>query len=203
MTDKSYDIFLTHAAADAGLAALVIRQFEAADCGVFSQQALEVGDDFWRRMIYELVDCNAVIILLTKSSLSLPNIAVEVGAALAWDKPIFVLYDGISISDVPEYLQQFAVCPVADLRGVIGQVRQLRQPLTDQQRASLVAIYQEQRNSVDQLLIAPIRLRALADEFRRREAMPVSGKKLVQELIRLRKRGELPRIADRPEPQTV
>lgn len=197
--ETTYDVFLTHDQADAGIAALVTREFELAGCGVFSQQALEPGDDFRKHLLDALLDSTAVVVLLTRSSIRSSFIAIEVGAALAWDRPVFVLYDGVTTEEVPSYLQQFKVIPLSKVREVVDTIKSLRRPMSDEQRDVLCEVYGEMRMPVDQLLFDPRRLRSLADEYRLRASVMVTGERLARELIRLRKQGKLPRIVDRPD----
>lgn len=198
MAQNVIDVFLTHAAPDAGMAALVTREFEAAGCGVFAFQSLEPGDDRRDRMVEALVESTAVVVLLTKSSLSSPMVGVEVGAALAWTKPVFVVYDGIAAAEIPAYLREFTVAPLSAVGDVVRQVVAARTPLSERERSHLAKTYEELRVPVDRLLVEPSEWRAFTEAYRRRVKRAVPAKRLVQELVRMRKLGKLPRVAELP-----
>lgn len=199
MAEPIYDVFLTHAVEDSGLAALVTREFEIAGCGVFPFQSIEAGDDFRLRVVSALVESSAVVILLTKSSASSQIIAFEIGVAMAWSKPVFVLYDGLLEDEIPVFLREYRLIPLTKLGEVIPQVLEVRKPLTDSQRAWLTETYEQMRVSVDRLLLDQAQLQAFTEAYRERDASLAAGKPLMQELVRLRKLGKLPRVGDRRE----
>ncbi len=199
MPEPIYDVFLTHSEQDRGLAALVAREFESAGCGVFAVHAIEAGDDFREKIVDALVESSAVVILLTRSSAVSPVVAFEIGAALAWSKPVFVVYDGLLDQEIPGYLREYPMIPVGKVGDAVRQVLELRKPLSEQQRVLLTQTYEQLRTPVDRLLLDQSQLRAFTEAYRQRDASQVAGKQLMQELVRLRKQGRLPRVADRSE----
>lgn len=114
--------------------------------------------------------------------------------ALAWNKPIYILYDGIDAAELPDYLQEFRVRPVAELPSVIDEISQAQQPLSDDARSELIDAYRQADVPTDQLLTKPVELKKLADDFQRRTGKMIGAERLLQELIRLRKQGRLPRL---------
>lgn len=192
-----YDVFITHGARDRGIADLVSRKLADAGLEVYAVHDREPGEEVVSDMRWGLAGCSAFVVILTPSTLRSPNVAFEVGMALAWNKPIFVLYDGIAKSDIPSYLRDFRVASVSKLEQVIREIKKLPQPLSEGDRETLAEVYCDLGVPTDQLLGQPVRVRELADEFNKRTKATVGGEKLVQELIRLRKQGKLPKLKRR------
>ena len=189
-----YDVFLSHSARDRGMAELVRQSADRAGLEVFSVDSLEGGDKALAAVRSTLAECSAVILLLTRSTLESKNTAFEIGMALAWNKPIYVLYDGIDVSELPDYLREFPVRPVSELDAVVQEIADAQQPLADEAREELVDSYCQIDVPTDQLLTRPVQLRKLAEDFTRRSGTMIGGERLLQELIRLRKQGRLPRL---------
>lgn len=190
-----YDVFLVHHPHDDGVAAMVIREFEQAGCGVYPQLTTPVNlvDGIQMPVMDALVDSSAMVLLLTRTSVESRWFAFAVGVAMAWDKPVVVLHDGIELRSIPEFLNQFQLVPLSNLDRVVQQVQLLRKPLTDSQRDSLASAYRELGVPADQLLLDVKQRRKLASLFSEHEKETVPVNRLLQELIRLRKQGELPK----------
>lgn len=190
-----YDVFLSHHAQDVGLVSMVAREMEAAGCGVFSLEStpVKLGGHIQSQVLDALVDSSAVVVLLTRASVESRWIAFEVGVAMAWDKPVFILHDGLDVRSIPEFLNQFHLAPLSDLSRVVKQIQSLRQPLSDSQRESLVEVYREVAIPVDQLLRDQKQRSKLSRLFAEQSPDPVPVNRLLQELIRLRKNGKLPK----------
>lgn len=62
---------------------------------------------------------------------------VELGAATAWNKPIFVLLNGPASTRLPEALQSYQVFPPNRLDEVLTQIRRSLEPITDEERQVL------------------------------------------------------------------
>lgn len=176
MAEPIYDVFLTHAAQDGGLAALVTREFESAGCGVFSFQSIEAGDDFRLRVVNALVESQAVVILLTRASVSSQIVAFEIGVAMAWSKPVFVLFDGLLEDEIPDFLREYRLIPLTRLSEVIPQIVEARKPLNDSQRTWLTETYEQMHVSVDRLLSDQAQLQAFTEAYRTRDASLAAGK---------------------------
>lgn len=141
-----------------------------------------------------LAECSAFVMILTRSTLESSNSAFEIGAAMAWNKPIFVLYDGLPKKEIPEYLKDFTVVQFTKLPQVVQEIANLQQQFSDDDRESLVQVYQNLGVPTDQLLIKPLALRDLSKKYDEVTHSTCAAERLVQELIRLRKQGKLPKI---------
>lgn len=193
-TETIYDVFLSHGAQDKGLAQIVTRALDREGLEVFAVHEVTPGEEFLAKMRRELAQCSAFVLILTRSTLKSPNIAFEIGMAMAWNKPIYVLYDGITKKEIPGYLKEFNVLQVSKLPQVVREIAQSQQPFSEEDRDSLINVYQELGVPTDQLLGKPAALHELSQRYNDIASSHVSGERLVQELIRLRKQGKLPKM---------
>jgi hypothetical protein len=86
------------------------------------------------------------------------------------------------------------VYPVSRLEEVIRAIVSSFEPLTDDERHSLAKIYQQLRVPVDQLKDSPKAFRDLTSKFNKTTHRQLSGERLVSEIFRMRKEGQLPRL---------
>lgn len=94
--------------ADAGIVVKAIDHLES-DAGYLSHV---------RRLVSE---CRAVIILLTPSTLHSQDVPFEIGMALAWERPVYLLYDGIDVNEIPAFLYAYHVRSLNDLPCVVRE----------------------------------------------------------------------------------
>lgn len=96
------------ALADAGIEVQTIDHLES-EAGYLSHV---------RRLVSE---CSAVIILLTRSTLNSQDVPFEIGMALAWERPVYLLYDGIDGNEIPAFLYAYHVRPLYDLPCIVRE----------------------------------------------------------------------------------
>src|SRR5436309_2810309 len=106
-TEAIYDVFVSHGVHDRWIADGVQRAFVDAGLEVFAIDEVKANESFLTSMRRALAECHAVVVVLTRSTLTSQNIAVEIGMAMAWSKPIYVLYDGLTKAEIPTYLTEF------------------------------------------------------------------------------------------------
>lgn len=193
-TETTFDVFLSYSERDRGAAELIRHALAAAGLEAYCVDRLEVGAEVLTELRRALAECSAVLFLLTNSSIRSQNVAFETGMALAWNKPIYVLFDGLEPNEIPDYLKEFHVRRLSDMSEVVHEIGAARQPLSDFERDNLIDLYSECAIPTDQLLRKPIELRGFADEFLDRTGKAIPGERLIQELLRLRKQGQLPRL---------
>jgi len=194
-TKTIYDVFLSYSLTEADTAALVERALTAAGFDVFTPAKVEPGADVREAVWRALAESAALVAVVHPQHAPMSNTMVELGAAMAWHKSIFVVQTVNGKTRPPDYLQEFPVYPLSRLDDVVQSVRGSLKPLSERERDILRAVYADLRIPTDRLLRDPTAIEALASEFNRRSTAPVSGERLVQELIRLRKAGLLPRLA--------
>ena len=195
-----YDIFLSHSSQDVGLAAFVRDGLMSQGLSVFELEAVSAGTAISKSIREGLVDSLAVVLLITPSSETSGNMAFEAGMAMAWAKPVFVLYDGRTLSDIPEFLQQFEVFSVDKVRDVAKAISKTKQTLKPEHVAILSSLYVDTGIPTDQLLLEPSILQDMSDQFFERAHLRLSTTRLAQELVRMRKTGRLPKMRSVVQP---
>jgi hypothetical protein len=192
--ETTFDVFLSYSERDRGAAELVRHALANAGLEAFCLDRVEVGGNSLSEVRRALAECSAVLFLLTGSSIRSQNVAFETGMALAWNKPIYVLFDGLEPGEIPDYLQEFHVRRLSEMDDVVQEIAASRQPLSRSERDNLIDLYSELAIPTDQLLRKPIELKGFAAEFLDRTGKAIPGERLVQELLRLRKQSQLPRL---------
>ena len=202
-SSDTYDVFLAYSLLERPTAELVERAIEEGGMRTLSRADFDVAEDWQDKLWYALAESDAVIVILDPAR-SLPaNTAIEIGAAIARDKPLYVVfahsesnYAGSETVKpiVPQVLKKVPSYSVATLDDLVYSIKRDLKPLTEKDRADLIAVYTELESPTDQLLQEPEAMDALAGKFKKRSGRHISGDRLVQELIRLRKSGKLPRL---------
>lgn len=196
VTSETCDVFLSFSVHDSSIAAVVRKAFAEAGLHVFAAGSLKSGEDWGKRMQEALIESQALVIVLRSAELP-PSMLVELGAAMAWRKLIFVLLDGISRAQAPPFLREFHIHPIAKLSEVVNAILQSAKPLTAEEQEILVDLYASMAIPVDRLLTESLSLAELADQFNRRLGTHRSAERLARDLLTLRKRSALPRISER------
>lgn len=188
------DVFLSHAAAESSVAAMIAKSLEQVGLTTFYagtvDPAGDLGDEIWSA----LAESRAMIAIVS-SAMPLHALGlVEIGAAAAWNKPVFVIINGPSTLKLPLPLAKYPVYPLSRLDEVIREIRAGFQPLSIDERDLLAEVYLKQGLPADQFSQTPMALRDLTTVFNRRAKKQFSGERLLSELIRMRKQGSLPRL---------
>jgi hypothetical protein len=183
-----------HSPNDTGLAELVCAEFREAGLAVYAIHEVRSEHRVLDPMRRELAESLAAVIVLTQASLQSQNPPLVMGMALAWKKPIFVLYDGIQPAEIPRYLSQFETRRVSEAAAVARKIARSSSPLDDAARDALISAYSDLGISTDQLLQKPFAVHELYQRFSEFQDVTVTPERLVQELLRLRKQGKLPRV---------
>ncbi len=191
----SSDIFLSYAHQDEGVAATVKRTLSDGGLTVYSAPDVDLGGDILRSIRTKLVESRAVIVILSPGLELPPSVLVEIGAAMAWERPIFVLLDGVAPTEVPVFLRKFRLLPISKLADVVGLVRRPQESLTKAEISGLADLYADVGVPVDKLLTEPDKLDDLTRKFNRRFNACRSSERLAHEILRLRKNGDLPSLA--------
>jgi hypothetical protein len=192
-----YDVFLSHTARDAGVAEVVRRALAEAGLEVFSADKLESGDGVADTVREALAESRVFVAVLTRAALSSPWITTLLGAAWGWKKAVYLLLEGVSLEEVPSFLKRFKIQPMARLPEVIKEVARSAAPLPEPLRERLARLYGARGIPSEQLATEPALLDALTREFNEATDSALAPEQVLQELIRLRKQGKLPRLQRR------
>jgi len=190
----TYDVFLSCSLTEAAVAELVKRALEEAGMDVFSVSRLEAGAGFQESLWRALAESSAVVAIVHPRQTLPSSIAVEVGAAMAWHKPVYVVHTESGNVRLPEYLGEFPTYPVSRIDDLVQAIARGSKPLSEEERSVLLSVYADMRIPTDKLLLQPAAVDDLARSFNQLCGTDISGERLVQELVRLRKRGLLPRL---------
>ena len=192
--NKTCDVFVSHSLADHALAEDIAGRLEVAGLQPFYDVSLvpatEVSSAIWDA----LAECRALIAVVSEDAAPDAMGKVEIGAASAWNKPIYLLLAGPPSTRLPDALKPYRAYPRNRLDEVIQRIRTEFEPLTERDRKVLTDLYKDFNVSADQLGQSAKSLRDLTTQFNRKTNKHLSGERVLSELLRLRKRGALPRI---------
>jgi hypothetical protein len=192
---KTYDVFISHSARDAALALEVANACRGAGIEAVTNGDLLPGADASDALWEALAESRALLTIVSPSGPT-PSMAIEIGAARAWNKPIYAVVTDPSSARLPAALSGIRLYTVGKIEDVIRAIESSVRQLTDEDRAILVNVYAELDTSADQLALDPRQLGDLMKRFERRTGKAVPGERLLSELLRLRKQGKL--LRNRP-----
>ena len=141
-----------------------------------------------------IAESRVFVAIVSRASMNNAKIAVEIGAAWGWGKSIHFLLSGLSSSDLPGWLARHPHAPITELAAVIDEIVRAIVPLTPEQAEALAEAYNAIGVPTDQLSNRLGSLDELTDRFNRKTMSSYPQERVLQELIRLRKRGRLPRL---------
>ncbi|MBA3315953.1 MAG: toll/interleukin-1 receptor domain-containing protein [Planctomycetota bacterium] len=190
-----FDVFLSHRSQDAGLAAFVADELREQGLDVFHSGVIAVATeavvDDLRSALAESI---AVVILVTPDYAKSPNLAFLTGAAMAWEKPVYILYDGLDLSELPDFLGQYRVAPITAVGEIGRQIKEEYLPFSAEQEDALREAYAELGIPADQLVMRVSARAQLVRIFAEKTQLDVGAERLLRELLNKRKRGQLPRL---------
>jgi len=194
--DTTYDVFVSHAASDAKVASKIAHLLDAAGLQTFHEGSLEPGMDIKDVLWQALAESRALIAIISPETPWHAMGMIEIGAAAAWNKPVFLILNGPSSTKLPAALSAYPVYPISRLEEVIREIRTGLHPLSDEERDLLVELYRKSKTPTDQLNQSPRTLRELTEKFNRSSHRTLSGERLLLELLRMRKHRLLPRLRE-------
>ncbi len=189
---KTFDVFLSHAISDAKFAAEVAANCRSAGLSVFATDDLPPGASVTDAIWEALAESLALLAILGPAGPT-PPMAIEIGAARAWSKPIFAITPDPSSARLPAAMAGVPLYTLGRIDDVIQSVKSSGRELTEGDRASLTQLYRESGVSVDRLALEPVSLSRLAGSFQATTGKAISGEQLLSEMLRMRKQGRLKR----------
>jgi hypothetical protein len=187
---KTCDVFISHSARDSSLALEVANACRESGLEAIADSELLPGADVSDALWEALAESRALLTILPPSGLT-TSMAIEIGAARAWNKHIYVIVTDPSSTRLPQALSGIDLYTTGRIQDIIRAVKSSVQPLADEDRAFLARLYSEMGVSVDQLTLDPRRRQDLVKAFQRGRGKIVSEERLLSELLRLRKQGKL------------
>src|SRR2546421_12134310 len=107
---KTYDVFISHSVTDAPLAVELANVCRASGLEAITGQELLPGGEASDALWEALAESRAVLAVLSPSGPT-PSMGIEIGAAWAWNKPIFAIVTQPSFTRLPEALSGISIYP--------------------------------------------------------------------------------------------
>lgn len=192
--NETYDVFISHAAKDQELAREIAERLEADGLVSFHEGIMPPVADLAKAIWDALAESRALIVIISPDMLPQAMGLIEIGAAAAWNKPIYVIINGPSSTKPPNFLSGYPVYPLNRLEEVIRAIQSGFDPLSEGEREILSEIYLNLGTPTDRLSQSSKALRELTSDFNKSTKKHYSGERLLSELFRMRKKGELPRL---------
>lgn len=194
-TRENYpDVFLSYSSGDKAAAKVVRESLLGEGFVVFDSRQIgpwiKFSDKIWRALVMS----EALVLVIPPDGEPLPNSATELGAAMAWQKPVYVVRPANGHAKKASYLRKYKSYPLSRVDDLAKAIRRSRKSLSERELDLLKELYSESGVPVDRLLLEPSELDELASRFAKRIGRQVSGESMMEELIRLRKKGTLPRL---------
>lgn len=187
---KSYDAFVSHSPDDAQAASEIASACRANGLDAVTYAELlpsaNVGDALWE----VLAESKALLAVLSRSAPT-PSMAIELGAARAWNKPIFGILTDPTFTNLPPSLSGIHLYTLGRVEDVIRAIKLSGKDLSEDDRSLLAKLYTQIGVSVDQLALDPRHLEELVKRFSADTGKTIAGERLLSELFRMRKQGKL------------
>ena len=196
-SNSIYDVYIAYEFEELETAKRIADSFRTLGLTVFlSSDAIEPGakleDVVWEAM----ADSYALVLVLPRSVLS-AWMAFELGAAKAWNKPVFAVSNPHSVQVLPQSLREVQVLPMSQINEIGQSIVQSLKPVDPDEQKQLSDAYEHVGVSVDQLTTQPTQLAKLVKEFNKVSGHRMAGEQVMWHLLRLRKQGKLARLKKR------
>jgi hypothetical protein len=185
-------VFLSYTARDKAAAEAVANVVRQSGVEVRTTAGMPGGASIGDSITKAMRESDAYVLVTTPETANSPWFAFELGAAMAWGKPIFVV--ATERGPLPGYLQNSQILSVTELDRLVRAVRTAGEPLSDTERDILEDIYAEIGVPSEKLMLDPDAAARLAQQFNLRARSTSGSARLIRELTRLRKSGHLPRL---------
>jgi hypothetical protein len=191
---SNYDVFLSCSLVDRSAAEEVAEALRNAGLRVFRSVEVAEGTSYSAAIRHALAVSDALVLVLPPEGALRANTAIEVGAAMAWGKPICIVQPDNGHVRSPGYLSDYPVYPISRVDDVVQAVKRGKRPLSATDLAALEKLYVDMGVPTDHFIRDPVMLDELAEQFRGRTGSDLEGERLLYEMIRRRKSGKWPRL---------
>jgi hypothetical protein len=190
---RTPDVFISHSPRDAPLALEVANAFRTSGLVAFTEFELTAGENLSDALWEALAESRALLTIISPAG---PTawMSIETGAARAWQKPIYTVVTDPSATRPPATLGEGRLYTIGRIQDVIRDIKAQAAEFSDEDRAYLVDLYSRLNVPVDRLSVDPRRLETLVRGFQKGRGRAVTGERLLSELLRLRKRGQLHKL---------
>ena len=193
---KIYDVFLSYSLDLQREAEVVAKKFTNAGLTAFDLSELGPGHNVVEETWQALAGSWALVVIIKPIAIP-PSVAVEIGAASAWQIPVYILIEAKGRYHLPAYFSKYETFKSSEIAKVVDLILKGKKPLSDEDRQALAKAYVDLCIPTDRLLMEPGSIERLKNVLWKDSGLRISGERMMQELIRLRKSGKLPRIVKR------
>lgn len=194
---KPFDVFISFNHPDKKHAAAVADVLRSYGLVVFfDPQEIKAGETTEGVIWDAMAESHALVVVVPENAPS-SWMAVELGAARAWNKPIFAISAKPTVGRPPAAFQHIQILPLSRSDEIAQSINSSREPISDDDQKRLGESYQKIGVTVDQLALQPHHLAKLIKDFNRRSGKKMSGEQVMSLLLRLRKRRALPALEKR------
>lgn len=198
---STYDVFIAHTRRDMDTAMEVADVMRSYELNAFVDTAeIDEGSKL-EETIWEAMAESIALVAIIPQDVTSAWMAFELGAAKAWNKPVYALASQGSFHDLPISLRDVTIYPLSRAYEVALSIKRSAEPISSEDEKHLITAYEEIGVAADQLALQPKHLAKLVTLFHRRTGRQMSGEQLMSLLLRLRKRGRLHRRKGRPAKQ--
>ena len=187
---KPYDVFISYSHRDSRLVDEIARTMDSYGLHVFTDAELipgaEVEDALWDAMAE-----SQAFVTVVPAGESNAMTMFELGAARAWNKPVYAVVTDPASHKLPNWLRGASVYAPSGIEQIARTIKLAQEPLSEDEREVLIEEYHRIGIPADQLLLLPKQLAKLTSQFRKRTSRQVAPEELVRILLRLRKSGAL------------
>src|SRR5947208_1524390 len=162
---RASDVFLSYSPRNEMLAAQVKARLADEGLLVVSPRDLGNGRQLASRFREAIAESQAMVVIVSEPYVLPTNLVIEVGAALAWEKPIFVLASNADPESLPAFLQEGKVFSYQSLDAVIDSILQSKLELSERETQWLKQWYEDRKVPLDQLMARPALLDDLSARF--------------------------------------
>lgn len=197
-TEAQWNVFLSFPLSEMESARVVRDSLSQAGFRVATAEtAAALGGEIKKDLWMSLVESDAVVVLAPHSQPPSANSLVELGAAMAWDKPIFVLQEGVDAPAIPlKGFPRFNLARIDDLADAIHRsaaAKTRKEVLSAEQQGAIVDTYVEMGVPVDRIVGDVEALEGFTQNVNRRADRKLTSSQVAWHLLRLRKTGQLRR----------
>ena len=189
---KTYDVFLSYSSGLREQTRVVSHKFAEAGLTVFDIWEIGPRYNIEEEMWQALAESWALVVLIKPETIP-PSIAIEIGAAEAWHKPIYIVTTVEGEYSLPAHISQHEIVKFSQIGKLVDLISKGLKPLTDKDKDALKKAYLRVRIPTDRLLREPGSIQKLQRLLKDKYGLTISGERMMQELLRLRKTGRLPR----------
>ena len=201
-SNTTYDVFISHSRRDAELAAEIARTLRSYDLNVFTDNEIELGERIEDTLWDAIAESQAFVTVVGENEPS-ASVTFELGAAMAWNKPVYAIASNPSSLRLPAALQGSVIYTPSRVEEIAQEIKRSLVSLSDSEKTVLIDEYHRIGVPIDQLFLQPTYLSRLTKQFTKRTKRQITSEELVRILITLRKKGALPRAKAKKLPKTT